>query len=121
MTFCGPKELADSLRVVCKNTLQIADDIPEAQYGFKPTPDCRSVAQLPAHIALGYRFRQLVHADERHSTLAGIDVGALIARMREEEGKGAAGAQAGAALSGETPAAPCFDRSRPLDHPGVRL
>ena len=83
--YYGAKELADSLRVVRKNTLQIAEDIPEAQYGFRPTPDCRSVGQILAHIALGYKFQQLVHDDERRTTLAGIDFGALISRLRDEE------------------------------------
>jgi len=85
MMYYGAKELADSLRVVRKNTLQIAEDISEAQYGFRPTPDCRSVGQILAHIALGYKFQQLVHADERRTTLAGIDFGALISRLRDEE------------------------------------
>jgi uncharacterized damage-inducible protein DinB len=87
MTYYGAKELADSLRVVRGNTLQIAEDIPEAQYGFRPTPESRSVAELLAHLALGYRFQKLVHADERRTTLAGIDFPALIGRMREEEAK----------------------------------
>jgi uncharacterized damage-inducible protein DinB len=87
MTYYGAKELAASLRVVRKNTLQIADEIPEAHYGFKPTPDSRSVGELLSHIALGYRFQKLVHADEHRSTLAGLDFGALIARSREEEAR----------------------------------
>ena len=100
MTYYGAKELADSLRVVRKNTLQIAEDIPEAQYGFRPTPDSRSVGELLAHIAIGYRFQRLVHADERRSTLAGIDFGALITRLREEEARLAVKAQIIDALKG---------------------
>ena len=87
MTYYGAKELAASLRVVRKNTLQIAEDIPEAQYGFRPTPDSRSVAEVLAHIAVGYRFQQVVHAEERRTTLAGIDFPALITRFREEEAR----------------------------------
>jgi uncharacterized damage-inducible protein DinB len=85
MTYYGARELADSLRVVRKNTLQIANDIPEAQYGFRPAPETRSVAELLAHIALGYRFQRLVHAEERRTTLAGIDFPALMQRIRQEE------------------------------------
>lgn len=85
MTYYGAKELADGLRIVRKNTLQIAEDIPEAQYGFKPAPDSRSVGQLLAHIAVAYRFQQMVHAEERRTTLAGIDFGAIIKRLGEEE------------------------------------
>jgi len=98
MTYYGAKELAASLRVVRNNTVQIADDIPEAQYGFRPSPDCRSVAELLAHIALGYQFQKLVHADEHRTTLAGMDFAALIGRFREAEAKLAGKAALMAAL-----------------------
>lgn len=85
MTYYGTKELAESLRTVRKNTIQIAEDIAETEYGFKATPESRSVGQLLAHIALGYRFQQQVHALEHRTTLAGIDFPALIQRLGEEE------------------------------------
>ena len=87
MTYYGAKELAASLRVVRANTLKAAEDIPEAQYGFRPSPDCRSVGELLAHIALGYQFQKLVHADEHRETLAGMDFAALIGQFREAEAK----------------------------------
>jgi uncharacterized damage-inducible protein DinB len=93
MTYYGAKELADSLRVVRKNTLKIAEDIPEAQYGFRATPDSRSVGELLAHIALGYRFHKLVHAEEHRLTLSGLDYGALVAGLRGEEARLATKAQ----------------------------
>ena len=85
MNYYGAKELAASLRVVRKNTLQIAEDIPEDKYGFKPTPECMSVAQVLAHIALGYQFQKFVHVEEKRTTLAGIDFMALIGRFRAAE------------------------------------
>jgi uncharacterized damage-inducible protein DinB len=85
MTYYGAKELAESLRTVRKNTIQIAEDIPEAQYGFKAAPESRSVGQLLTHIALGYRFQHQVHAVEHRSTLAGFDFPAMMQRLREEE------------------------------------
>jgi uncharacterized damage-inducible protein DinB len=85
MTYYGGKELADSLRTVRKNTIQIAEDIPEAQYSFKATPESRSVAQILAHIALGYRFQQQVHAIERRTSLAGFDFPAMVERRMKEE------------------------------------
>jgi uncharacterized damage-inducible protein DinB len=100
MTYYGAKELANSLRVVRKNTLQIAEDIPEEQYGFRPTPDSRSVGELLAHIALGYRFQKLVHAEEHRSTLSGLDYGALVARLKEEEARLTGKAQIIEALKG---------------------
>ena len=41
MNLYTPKQLADSMRVVRKNTILIAEDIPEAQYDYRPAPDCR--------------------------------------------------------------------------------
>jgi uncharacterized damage-inducible protein DinB len=99
MTYYGARELADSLRVVRKNTLQIAEDIPEAQYGFRPAPETRSVAELLTHIALGYRFQRLVHAEERRTTLAGIDFPALMKRLREAEAQVGSKAQVVEALT----------------------
>ena len=93
MTYYGAKELAASLRVVRKNTLQIAEDIPEAQYGFRPAPDCRSVGELLAHIALGNQFQKIVHTGERRTTLAGMDFAALLAQFREAEAQLATKAQ----------------------------
>ena len=45
MTNYGAKELADSFRTVRKNTIQIAADIPEDQYGFEPAPGSRTIGQ----------------------------------------------------------------------------
>ena len=45
------KDLARAFRTVRQNTIQIANDIPEAQYGFRPSADSRSVAELLAHVA----------------------------------------------------------------------
>jgi uncharacterized damage-inducible protein DinB len=87
MTYYGAKELAASLRIVRGNTLRIAEDIPEAQYGFKPTSDSRSVGQHLTHIALGYRFQHQVHVVERRTTLDGFDFPTLIQRLGEEEAK----------------------------------
>ena len=51
MNFYGPKQLADSMRTVRKNTILIAEGIPEASYSYRPTPDSRSVAETLLHIA----------------------------------------------------------------------
>ncbi|MBE3110892.1 MAG: DinB family protein [Acidobacteria bacterium] len=87
MTYYGAGELAESLRTVRRNTLRIAEDVPEAQYGFKPTPDTRSVGQLLTHIAVSYRFQQQVHAIEHRTTIDGFDFPALFQRLGTEEAK----------------------------------
>jgi uncharacterized damage-inducible protein DinB len=61
MTEYGPKELAASFRQVRGNTIVIAEDIPESQYGFKAAPDTRSVAQTLVHIALAPRIQRHIH------------------------------------------------------------
>ena len=40
MTYYGAKELAEAFRTVRKNTLQIAEDIPEDKYNFKSSRRC---------------------------------------------------------------------------------
>ena len=51
MTYYGSKELAESFRTVRKNTIQVAEDIPEEQYSFRAAPDTMSVGELLAHLA----------------------------------------------------------------------
>jgi uncharacterized damage-inducible protein DinB len=98
MTYYGARELAASLRVVRANTLLVAEDIPEAQYGFRPSPDCRSVGEMLAHIALGYQFQKFMHMDQRRTSLDGVDFFALIGRFKAEEAKLAGKAQIAEAL-----------------------
>ena len=43
MTYYGAKELADSFRLVRKNTLIIAEEIPEQKYSYRAAPDLHSV------------------------------------------------------------------------------
>ena len=87
MNYYGGKELADSFRTVRKNTLAIAEDIPEDKYGFRAAPETRSVSELLAHIALANGFQKKIHAEDRLSTLAGFDFPALMQRMHAEEKK----------------------------------
>jgi uncharacterized damage-inducible protein DinB len=62
MTYYGSKNLADSFRTVRKNTLTIANEIPEEQYGFKATPDVMSVAEVLAHLAVNPMWQIEVHS-----------------------------------------------------------
>ena len=87
MTFYSARDLAESLRTVRKNTIRIAEDIPEAQYGFRPAPETRSVARLLVHIALGPRFQQQVHQVERRTALEGFDFPAFVQQVMQEEQK----------------------------------
>ena len=62
MNYYGGKDLADAFRTVRKNTIQIAEDIPEDKYEFRAAPDTRSVAQTLAHIAVSPNFYYIVHS-----------------------------------------------------------
>ena len=64
MTYYGGKDLADAFRTVRKNTIQIAEEIPDNKYDFRAAPDCRTVAQTLAHIALGPQFQLYVHTNK---------------------------------------------------------
>ena len=63
MTYYGGKELAEAFGKVRKNTIQIAEDIPEDNYGFKPSPESRSIAQTLAHIATATTFQMMLHGE----------------------------------------------------------
>ena len=52
MSFYGPKQLAGSMRTVRKNTILIAEDIPEKDYGYRPVPESRSVTETLVHKSL---------------------------------------------------------------------
>ena len=85
MTYYGGKELAASFRTVRKNTIAIAQDIPEEKYSFRAAPDVRSVGELLAHIAVSYNFQYSIHAKEKRSTLAGFDFPSQMQRLHAEE------------------------------------
>jgi len=82
----GGKELANAFRTVRKNTIQIAEDIPESKYSYIAAPEVRSVAQSLTHIAVSTRiFIELNRAGL--TTLVGFDFPAYIEPFRAEEAK----------------------------------
>ena len=87
MTYYGAKELAESFRTVRKNTLQVAEDIPEDKYTFKAASDTRTIEKLLTHIALANRFQYQIHAIEKRSTLDGFNFLPLFQEMTAEEAK----------------------------------
>lgn len=85
MQLYGAKQLADSMRTVRKNTILIAEDIAEKDYGFRPTPDSRSVTETLVHIASLWRFDRFVHEEKHLASLEGFDFGALFKTAEVEE------------------------------------
>jgi uncharacterized damage-inducible protein DinB len=87
MTYYGAKELADAFRTVRKNTLIIAEEIPETKYSHAAAPDTRSVGKTLVHIALSTRLADQIHAVERRRTLDGFDFPAFMQNVMAEEAK----------------------------------
>ena len=87
MTEYGGPELANSYRTVRKNTVQIAEDIPEDKYDFIPAPGSRSVRALLSHIALAPTIQDDMHRVKRVTTLQGYDFPGIVDRVEAEEKK----------------------------------
>src|SRR5713226_6855393 len=86
MSPYGGKDLASAFRTVRKNTIQVAEDIPESKYGFVGAPDVRSVARMLTHVAIGTRIWEEVHK-KRLTTLVGFDFFGMMDRFNAEEAK----------------------------------
>lgn len=63
--------MAESWRTVRRNTIQIAEEIPEEQYGFQATPETMTVAQMLAHLAVATYWVEQAHFVERLSEITG--------------------------------------------------
>lgn len=85
MSHYGIPQLADSFRTVRRNTIQVAEEIPEAQYHYRPAPGSRSVAETLKHIAWLAQADRLVHEEEHLASFDGFDFGALLANSEDEE------------------------------------
>jgi uncharacterized damage-inducible protein DinB len=86
MTYYGGKDLAAAFRTVRDNTIKIAEEIPENKYDFKPAPDCRTVAQTLAHIAVSTGFQSHVHGN-KISDMKTMNFMELFQKFTAEEAK----------------------------------
>jgi uncharacterized damage-inducible protein DinB len=86
MLCYGGKELADAFRTVRKNTLQVAEDIPESKYVFVAAPDVRPVGKMLTHVAIATRIWEKVHG-EKLTTLVGFNFLGLMDEFTAEENK----------------------------------
>ena len=85
MNLYEPKQLADSMRVVRKNTIAVAQDIPETQYDFRPTPDSRSVRETLLHVASLTLFDFHIHEEQRRTSMEGFDFPEFFAGLPTNE------------------------------------
>jgi len=87
MSSYGGKELASAFRTVRKNTIQVAEDIPESQYGHVAAPECKSVARMLVHIGIATRLWEDIHRKRRLTTMVGVNFLEIRDRFDAEEGK----------------------------------
>jgi uncharacterized damage-inducible protein DinB len=85
MTNYGAAELAAAFLTVRKNTLVMANEIPDDKYGFAPVPGWRSVADLLKHIAWAPMTYEDMHLVKRLPTLKGYDFTAIFKARADKE------------------------------------
>ncbi|HXA00095.1 MAG TPA: DinB family protein [Candidatus Dormibacteraeota bacterium] len=84
MSVYGGKEMAAAFRLVRKNTIQIAEDIPEDKYDFVPAPGVRPVAKTLVHMAISPGFWPELAG---LTTFVGFDFTTIRERFAAEEAK----------------------------------
>jgi uncharacterized damage-inducible protein DinB len=87
MSSYGGKELASAFRTVRKNTIQVAEDIPESQYGHVAAPECKSVARMLTHIGIATGLWEDLHRKRRLTTMVGVNFLEIRDRFDAEEAK----------------------------------
>src|SRR6476661_3932999 len=80
-------QLVENARTVRRGTIQVAEEIPEASYGFRPAPGSRSVAETLVHIAWLTSADLLIHEEQHMGSFDGFDFGAFLDSSEVEETK----------------------------------
>lgn len=86
MSIYGGKELANAFRTVRKNTIRVAEDIPEDKYDFLAAPEIRTVGRMLTHVAISTRVWEEVHKNGL-TTLVDFDFFGMMDRFNAEEAK----------------------------------
>lgn len=68
-------QMSASWRLVRKNTIQVAEEIPADQYDFRGAPDTMTVGEMLAHLAMATHWAEQVHFVEKKHELGGADFG----------------------------------------------
>jgi len=84
MTYYGPKELAESFRTVRKNTIQVAQDIPEEKYSYRAAPDTMSVGEMLSHLACTTHWAQQCFFVEKKTNIAMEDFGRWMGELNNK-------------------------------------
>ena len=75
MNYYGAKDLAESFRTVRKNTIQVAEDIPEDKYSFRAAPDTMSVGEMLSHLACTPHWAEQCFFNEKKTNVTMEDFG----------------------------------------------
>lgn len=86
MNYYGGNDLAAAFRTVRGNTIKLAEEIPEDKYGFRASPDTKTVAQLLVHIAISPSFARHIHGN-KVTDLKTVNFGELMQKLGAEEQK----------------------------------
>jgi len=78
MTYYSGPDLANAFRTVRQNTLQVAHDLPAAQFDYRATPDTRSIQETLAHVAANTRWVHQVHGVDQITSLDAAAFGRYI-------------------------------------------
>ena len=84
MTYYGARDRAASFNQVRGNTIQIAEEVPEDKYGFRASPNSRSIAQTLVHIAMAPRIYLHLHRN-RIGDLATVNFMELVGPVAAAE------------------------------------
>lgn len=83
MHYYGAKDMADSWRTVRKNTIQVAEDIPEEQYSYRAAPDTMSVAETLAHLAASPHWAHQCHFVDQKVAVTMDDFGRWMGEVKQ--------------------------------------
>ena len=87
MSLYGIPQLADSFRNVRRNTIQVAEEIPEADYEFRPSRESRSVAETLVHIAWLAKADRVMHEGTPLGSFEGFDFATFLESSEVEEAR----------------------------------
>ena len=85
MTYYGGKEMAEAFRTVRRNTIQIAEDIPDDKYDYRAVPDVQTIAQELAHVAAATWWHRQAHSVDKKTFISFDDFASYMGKSAELE------------------------------------
>jgi uncharacterized damage-inducible protein DinB len=83
----GPQDIADSFRAIRKDTVTIAEEIGEENYGFSAAAEWRTVAQLLVHMAMSPMLQQRFHSINQFDRMQAAEFARYMETVPGEEQK----------------------------------